>query len=520
MEQQLRKYPVGIQTFSEIRENEFVYVDKTALIYRLVTQGKYYFLGRPRRFGKSLLISTLAAYFEGRKELFDGLAISEYEKDWISYPVFRFDFSTGKFATKEDLETAVDYKLSEYEKLYGLDKEQWTINVRMTRLVKKAYEQTSRQVVILIDEYDSAMLYHVDDDIRQDEVRLIMRNLFSPIKELDPLLKFVFFTGITKFSQMSVFSELNNLENISMQSEYDALCGISEEELTTQLRQDMELLAQSFQLTYDEMHAELKRMYDGYHFSKKKNDIYNPYSLLNAFKKKDLSNYWFGTATPSFLIKVLKRYQMEISDVDGIKCDETGFDRPVEHIDDPIPVLYQSGYLTIKDYENDLGIYTLGFPNLEVRKGFARSLFEYVAPSCQRNRNSLFLSYADFYRSDNIEPFLQALCTFFAAYPYSLNNNNERHYQAILFTVLTSFGADVRAEQQTANGRIDLVLCMPKTIYVIELKYGRSADEAMQQVVRKDYAAALANDARKVVCLAINFSKDERTLIEWEVKKV
>lgn len=520
MEQQVRKYPVGVQTFEKLRQEDFVYIDKTELIYKMVSSGAYYFLGRPRRFGKSLLISTLAAYFEGRKELFEGLAISKYEKDWISYPVLRFDFSTGKFATKENLEEAIDYKLSEYEKFYGVINERKTFNVRMTQLVKAAYEKTGHQVVILIDEYDSAMLYHIDDDVRQDEVRLVMRNLFSPIKELDPLLKFVLFTGITKFSQMSVFSELNNLENISMQPEYDALCGISEEELTTQLRPDIELLAQSFKLPYDEMHAKLKQMYDGYHFSKQQNDIYNPYSLLNAFKKKDLANYWFGTATPSFLIKVLKRYQMDISDIDGIKCDEMGFDRPVEHIDDPIPVLYQSGYLTIKDYENDLGIYTLGFPNTEVRKGFARSLFEYIAPTCQRHRNSLYLSYADFYRSDNVEPFLQALRTFFAAYPYSLNNNNERHYQSVLFTLLASFGADVRAEQQTANGRIDLVLSMPKTIYVIELKYGQSAYAAMQQIDRKDYASSVVSDSRNVVCLAINFSKDERTMAEWEVKKM
>lgn len=518
MEQINRKYPVGIQTFEKIRQENYVYIDKTDLIYQMVSNGSYYFLSRPRRFGKSLLISTLAAYFEGRRELFEGLAIMEYEQDWIQYPVLRFDFSTGKFATKEDLEDAIDYKLSEYELLYGLQSEQRTFNVRMTQLIKAAYAKTGRQVVILIDEYDSPMLFHIGDDVRQDEVRLMMRNLFSPIKELDPLLKFVFFTGITKFSQLSIFSELNNLENISMQSDYDALCGISEEELTSQLRPDIDMLAKSCGQSYDEMLAELKRMYDGYHFSKAQIDIYNPFSLVNAFKKKDIGNYWFGTATPSFLIKLLKHYRMEMPDVDGIKCDEMGFDRPVEHIDDPIPVLYQSGYLTIKDYEHDLGVYTLGFPNLEVRRGFARSLYEYIAPSYRMQRNTLYLAYVDFYRSGRLEPFLQALQTFFAGYPYSLNNNNERHYQSVLYTILASFGADVRPEMQTAHGRIDLTLRMPQAVYVIELKYGQSADVALQQIEQKNYADAFANEKRPVVSVGISFSKDERTMTEWTVK--
>lgn len=483
----------------------------------MVSSGKYYFLGRPRRFGKSLLISTLAAYFEGRRELFDGLAIAQQEKDWTVYPVLRFDFSTGKFATKEALEESIDYKLEEYEKRYSIQNSRESFNVRMTQLVRAAYEQTGRQVVILIDEYDSAMLFHVDDDVRQDEVRLVMRNLFSPIKELDPLLRFVLFTGITKFSQMSVFSELNNLENISMAAEYDALCGISEDELLTDMLPDIELLAKQHGKTFDEMVAELKRMYDGYHFSEAQTDIYNPYSLLNAFKKKKLANYWFGTATPSFLIKVLSRYQMNMRDIDGIQCDESRFDQPVEHINDPIPVLYQSGYLTIKNYENDLGVYTLGFPNLEVRRGFARSLFEYIAPTSNMQRDTLYIAYVNFYRSDDVEPFLAALKNFFAAYPYVLNNNNERHYQAVLYTVLTSFGADVGAEVPTANGRVDLVLRMPKAVYVIELKYGKNTDAAMQQMQRKDYAAAFAAENRRVVNVGINFSKDERTLTEWAV---
>jgi hypothetical protein len=512
---EMRKYPVGIQSFDELRRNGYLYVDKTALIYQLVSTGKYYFLSRPRRFGKSLLVNTLKSYFEGRRELFSGLAIEQLETEWKQYPVFRFDFSTGKFETRQMLQQAIDYKLSELEQQYGVPHEDWTPNIRMTRLIKAAYEQTGRQVVILVDEYDSAMLQHIDNEELQDGVRMEMRNLFSPIKEADPWLKFVLLTGITKFSQMSIFSELNNLNNISMLSRYDALCGISEEELTTRLRPDIEMLAESYGESYDEMLRELKEMYDGYHFSEHKTDMYNPYSLLNAFNNQKIASYWFGTATPTFLTKIIRKYKMDLEDMSNIQCTSSTFDQPVEHVNDPIPVLYQSGYLTIKSYERFGDVYVLDFPNREVRQGFANSLYRYYANNDVRSKDKLYMAYLNFYRTDDLAAFIDELKVFFAGVTYQLFNDNERHFQALLFTLLTAFGADVQPEVATARGRADIVLKMPNTIYVMELKYDKSAAEALAQINDRGYAEPYLKDGRRIVKVGVNFSSETRNIAEW-----
>ena len=510
-----RKYPVGIQSFEKLREGGFLYVDKTALIYELVNTGTYYFLSRPRRFGKSLLVNTLLSYFEGKRELFHGLAIEQLETEWKQYPVFRFDFSTGKFETREMLQQAIDYKLSELEKQYGIPHDDRASNIRMTRLIKTAYDQTGRQVVILVDEYDSAMLQHIDNNELQDGVRMEMRNLFSPIKEADPWLRFVLITGITKFSQMSIFSELNNLNNISMLSKYDALCGITQDELTTQLRPDIEQLAESYGESYDEMLKELKAMYDGYHFSERKTDMYNPYSLLNAFNNQKIASYWFGTATPTFLTKIIRKYKMDLEDMSNIRCTSSTFDQPMEHVSDPIPVLYQSGYLTIKDYERFGDVFVLDFPNREVRTGFANSLYRCYANNDVRSKDKLYMAYLDFYRSDNLAAFIDELKVFFSGVTYQLFNDNERHFHALLFTLLTAFGADVQPEVATSRGRADVVLKMPSTIYVMELKYNKTAAEALAQIDERGYADPYLNDGRRIVRVGINFGSKERNINEW-----
>ena len=499
-----RKYPVGIQSFEEIRRGKYLYVDKTALLHVLVNKGKYYFFSRPRRFGKSLMVSTLKAYFEGRRDLFEGLAIEQLETEWRCHPVLHFDFSTGKFETREMLQQAIDYKLSEMERPYGIPHDGLLPNIRMTRLIKTAYEQTGQQVVVLVDEYDSAM----------------MRNLFSPLKEADPWLKFVLLTGITKFSQMSIFSELNNLNNISMLSQYDTLCGISEQELTTQLRPDIELLAESYGESYDEMLKELKAMYDGYHFSERKTDMYNPYSLLNAFNNQKIASYWFGTATPTFLTKVIRRFKMDIEDMSNIRCTSSTFDQPVEHVNDPIPVLYQSGYLTIKSYERFGDVYVLDFPNREVRQGFANSLYRYYANNDVRSKDRLYMAYLDFYSSGNLEAFIDELKVFFAGVTYQLFNDNERHFHALLFTLLTAFGADVQPEVATARGRADIVLKMPSTIYVMELKYDKSAAEALAQIDERGYTEPYLSDGRRIVKVGINFGSKERNISEWTTETI
>ena len=515
-----RKYPVGIQNFEEIRKGGYLYIDKTALLHELV-QLKYYFINRPRRFGKSLLLSTLAAYFEGRRDLFEGLAIDSLESEWVEYPVLRFDFSTGKYETAEILARDINAKLLEYERQYGLFQSAEPINVRMRMLIRRVFERTGRQVVLLIDEYDSAMLYTADRPELQHTVRVMMRNLFAPIKEADPMLRFVLLTGITKFSQMSVFSELNNLMNISMLPKYDALCGITEEELTTQMRPDIEQLAQMRGESPEEAHAALKRMYDGYHFSYRLNDVYNPFSLLKALSTGELESYWFASATPSSLINILRSQRVELPDLDGIRLSAEDFDVPVDgHITNPVPIIYQSGYLTIKEAKMGAASmrYTLGFPNLEVRTGFSKAFIAHVTPKGIKERSAVANAYESFYEDDDLAAFIDELQAFFAAYPYDIANQNERHYQSVLYTLLVAFGADVRAEQTTNRGRIDIVLKMPRTIYVIELKYDGTADEALDQIRERGYADGFRTDGRPVRLVGMSFSSKERNITDWKVE--
>lgn len=513
-----RIYPVGIQSFEELRKRGCIYVDKTQFVYDMVHQAKYYFLSRPRRFGKSLLVNTLKCYFEGKRELFEGLAIAGLEKEWTQYPVLRFDFSGGKYETREQLEGSICTKLAEMESLYGIDNPNPLISERFSYLVKAAHEKTGRQVVVLIDEYDAPMLFHIENETSQDSIRIAMLNLFSPLKSLDDHLRFVFFTGITKFSQMSVFSELNNLNNISMLPQYDTICGISEEELATVMRPDIEELARSIGKNDEETLGLLKKRYDGYHFSEALTDIYNPFSLLNTFHNKKLKDYWFGTGTPSFLIKVLRKHQMKDTEFEGMRCLIDRFDKPVEHITDPIPVLYQSGYLTIKDYVDEGEVYTLGFPNLEVRRGFFNSLLDYTVPRTVDSRGHLYLAYLDFLHDGELAPFVEAMQAFYASVPYQLedkSHSDEHYYHSLLYALLMAFGAEVKAESPSNRGRADLVLFLPQSIYVIEIKLDHTAAEALQQIEAKGYAEPYMADGRKIVKVGINFSSKERNITEW-----
>jgi hypothetical protein len=374
MKETFRLYPIGIQNFGELRNTNCVYIDKTELIYRLTHTNKVYFLSRPRRFGKSLLVSTLEAYFLGKKELFKGLAMESLENEWNTYPVLHVDFSGSKYDSADNLKAAVNKQLLLWEKVYGHEEGDTTFSLRFESVIRRAYEQTGQQVVVLIDEYDSPMLDSNNDDATQKEIRNIMRDFFSPLKKSDPYLRFVFLTGISKFSQMSIFSELNNLQNISMRDDYSAICGITEQELRTQLQIDIEQMAQANNETYEEACMHLKQQYDGYHFSENSEDIYNPFSLFNAFAQKRYANFWFSTGTPTFLIDILQECDFDIRGLDGTTATAEQFDAPSNRITDPLPVLYQSGYLTIKEYDPDFQIYTLAYPNKEVRKGFIESL--------------------------------------------------------------------------------------------------------------------------------------------------
>lgn len=375
MEQQQKFYPVGIQTFSEIIGKNYLYIDKTGYVYRMThSASKYMFLSRPRRFGKSLLASTLHSYFEGRKELFKGLVIEKLETEWMSYPVFHFDMSLAKHVDRERLESMLNIQLYRYEEIYGRLDGEVMLNDRLTGLIQRAYQQTGKQVVVLIDEYDAPLLDVMHEDKNLPILRNVMRNFYSPLKACDPYLRYVFLTGITKFSQLSIFSELNNIKNTSMDEPYAAICGITEEEIKEQMSYDLDLLAEKMQITRDEVLAKLKENYDGYHFTWPSPDIYNPFSLFNAFNDGKFNSYWFGSGTPTYLIEMLNKFGVLPSEIGGIEAVAAEFDAPTERMTSITPLLYQSGYITIKGYDSVFDIYTLDIPNKEVRIGLMRNL--------------------------------------------------------------------------------------------------------------------------------------------------
>lgn len=533
MEKQARGYAVGVQLFSWIREREAVYVDKTALVYKMVSsKAQNFFLSRPRRFGKSLLIDTLKCYFEGRKALFDGLAIASLEKEWKKYPVIRIDLSVGKYYDLRQLEGTIDDILNDYEENWGIEaNDPLNFNSRMRNIIRAAHKKTGMPAVVLIDEYDAPMLDSIHKPELQEQIRERVRSLFSPLKAEAEHLRFVFLTGISKFSQLSVFSELNNLQNITFDPAYEAICGITEEELLTTMRPDIEQLtdcldrwATRFDLPHVDFEETLRRLnknYDGYHFSKKLTDVYNPWSLINAFNLGDIQNFWFSTGTPTSLINILRLHDLDIPDLEGFRCPLERFDAPTERITDPIPVLFQSGYLTLKAYHGQDDEYTLGFPNEEVHRGFAGSLYRYYCEEyigSQDNMACIFRDLRD--EKITIDMFMQRLRQFFSAMPYEVSNKNKRHYQSLLYALLVAVGADVNAELRTATGRMDIALKMPKVIYILELKYDGNAEEALQQVEEKDYATAFAFDNRPVWAIGVNFSSKTRTIESWVIDKI
>ena len=371
---QLKRLPVGIQTFSEVIDLDCLYIDKTEYIWNMIHLSKYIFLSRPRRFGKSLLVSTLQAYFEGRKDLFKGLFIETVEKDWTEYPVLRFSMASGKHMEKEQLERYLGNRLAEYEGKYGITNPATDNNDRFTALIQAAYQKTGKKVVILIDEYDAPLLDVVHEEKTLPVLRNVMRNFYSPLKDSDPYLQFVFLTGITKFSQLSIFSELNNLKNISMRTDYDGVCGITKEEMLTQMTDYLDDFAEAQQTTREGAIAGLKRQYDGYHFTWPSPDIFNPFSLLNALQDGDYTNYWFGSGTPTYLIEMLRKYNVVPSKIGGRLVLASAFDAPTENMKDITPLLYQSGYITIKECDRASKLYTLDIPNTEIRVGLMESL--------------------------------------------------------------------------------------------------------------------------------------------------
>ncbi len=516
-----QRYPIGIQTFSELREGGYLYVDKTDLVYQIANgNAKYVFLSRPRRFGKSLLVSTLKAYFEGRKDLFEGLAMEKLETEWAKYPVLYFNMSTIKYADKKDLESELNLKLMEYEEIYGSKEGEIKPNQRLQGIVKRAYKQTGQKVVVLIDEYDSPLLDVVHEDEDLPILRNVMRNFYSPLKGLDPYLRFVFITGITKFSQLSIFSELNNIQNISRLKEYASLCGITEEEMLTQMRPGIERLAGELNTTYEETVDRLKLTYDGYHFTWPSPDIYNPYSLLRALEEKDIDNYWFDTGTPSYLIEMLRKFEVLPQNIGGVYANASQFDAPTEMMTNAIPLLYQSGYLTIKDYNREDREYFLDIPNHEVKEGLMESLLpEYITPAKDLVGRKLVRDLHRAMREGRIDDALTMLQTFLSGVPYGSGKFNEEHFQTLLYVIFSLVSSFlVLTEVRTATGRMDMVVRTRTHIYLFEFKFDGSAEEALQQIDVKNYSAPFSLEGLPIVKIGVNFSSKTRTIEKWIIK--
>ena len=529
-----RSYAVGVQMFDRIREQGSMYIDKTAYVYKMATTGAVnFFLNRPRRFGKSLLVDTLRCYFEGRKELFEGLAIYDLEKEWKQYPVIRLDLSNGKYYDEKLVHGTIDFILEQQEKRFGITAPKTPENYenRLSHLIQTAYEQTKEKVVVLIDEYDAPMLDSIHNPELQDSIRNRVRSLFSPLKSQAQYLRFVFLTGISKFSQLSVFSELNNLQQLTYNQDYEGICGITEEEMLTQMKPDIEMLKEKMNKTYArwgihyeyaDVVAQLKHWYDGYHFSVDMTDVYCPWSLVNAFAMGDIQNFWFSTGTPTSLINILRTQDIDMPDLEGYQAAMEQFNAPTERITDPIPVLFQSGYLTLKDYNPFSRKWTLGFPNEEVYRGFAYSLYQYYCDTYVGSRNRFDEAYTALSNNvSSVDDFLRYMQDFFAAMPYDIMRKNEKHYQSILYALLVSINADVSAEGRTATGRIDITLKLKDAIYILEMKYDKSSDAALEQIKRKKYAVAFAQDPRPVYAIGLNFNPATHTLDDgWQVEKI
>ena len=514
---QLKRLPVGIQTFEKIIDNDMLYIDKTEYIWNMIHLSNYIFLSRPRRFGKSLLVSTLQAYFEGRKDLFKGLFIETVEKEWTKYPVLRFSMASGKHMEKEQLERYLIYILEENERRFGITSDSKDPNVRLKNLITTAYEKTGKPVVVLIDEYDAPLLDVVHEETSLPMLRNVMRNFYSPLKDCDPYLKFVFLTGITKFSQLSIFSELNNLKNISMDPNFGAVCGITKEEMLTKMQDYIEQLALANEWTIDEAVAQLTQQYDGYHFTWPSSDIFNPFSLLNAMQDKRLDCYWFASGTPTYLVEMMRRFDVLPTDISHTEVPASAFDAPTENMSSITPLLYQSGYITIKDYDKTSRLYTLDIPNGEIRIGLMESLLpNYVERRWEAGMTNIGKMYRALYNND-LDEMLRLLQAYLLTVPYCDNATSEGHYQQMLYVIFSLFGRYVEVEVHTPRGRVDVVMISSNTLYLFELKLNKDAATAIEQINLKDYASKFALCNLPIVKVGINFDSEQRTITDWEI---
>lgn len=510
-------YPIGIQNFEKIRNDGYLYIDKTALMYQMVKTGSYYFLSRPRRFGKSLLISTMEAYFQGKKELFAGLAVERLEKDWIKYPILHLDLNIEKYDTPESLDNILEKSLTAWEKLYGAEPSERSFSLRFAGIIERACKQAGQRVVILVDEYDKPMLQAIGNEKLQKQFRDTLKPFYGALKTMDGYIKFAFLTGVTKFGKVSVFSDLNNLDDISMRKDYVEICGVSDQELHENLDIELHEFAETQGLSYDKLCTKLKEYYDGYHFTHNSIGIYNPFSLLNAFKYKEFGSYWFETGTPTYLVKLLKKHHYDLEQMAHEETDAQVLNSIDSESTNPIPVIYQSGYLTIKGYDERFGIYRLGFPNREVEEGFIRFLLPFYANVNKVESPFEVQKFVREVETGDYDSFFHRLQSFFADTTYEVIREQELHYENVLFIVFKLVGFYTKVEYHTNNGRVDLILQTDKFIYIMEFKLNGTAEEALQQINNKRYALPFEADGRKLFKIGINFSEKTRNIEKWVV---
>ena len=507
-------YPIGIQSFEKIRTGGFVYVDKTALIYRLATFGQYYFLSRPRRFGKSLLVSTMEAYFSGRKELFEGLVMESLEKDWTEYPVLHLDLTGSSYTDISHLKVSLDQHLRKWESLYDVTPMSEDLSSRFKDIIDAAYRKTGQKVVILIDEYEKPIIDNIDNPELMEQFRRELQGFYSVIKGKDNAIRFAFLTGVTKLGKMSIFSGLNNLNDISMDARYADICGISEQELKSTFGESVEELARANELSVDDCYKKLAQMYDGYHFTENSVGIYNPFSLLNTFNSGKFRMYWFETGTPTFLVRYLKQgnYNLDNISRNDVSLETLTGSNYVSPA--PITLMYQAGYLTIKNFNPDFFTYNLDYPNEEVKRGFMHSLSQLFAPALIDGELSVYQFVRDV-RSGNTEAFMNRLTAFFAGNSYEIQGDLELYFQNVMSIMLKMMGLYVKTEYQTSNGRIDIVFDTDKYVYIIELKRDQSPEIALRQIEEKGYDKPFMASGKRIIKLGINFSSETKTIDGW-----
>ena len=509
-----RKLPIGIQDFVGIRQDDYLYVDKTELVYNLVNNGRAYFLSRPRRFGKSLLLSTLGAYLEGRRELFTGLALEKLESDWIVYPVLRLDLNAELYNSTAALEAILSSHLAKWEGVYGRGTEE-TLARRFVAVIERAHEKTGRRVVVLVDEYDKPLLQTLENRALHDEYKLILKAFYGVLKSSDAHLKFALLTGVTKFSQVSVFSDLNQLIDLTLHPDYATLCGITEGELLRDFQPELATLAVERNLSPEACLEKTRLWYNGYKFHPRGQGVYNPFSTLNLFSQREFSAYWFATGTPTFLVELLKKADYDLRDIDGVELPEDAFANYRAEADNPLPVIYQSGYLTIKSYDPELRLYRLGFPNAEVKYGFLAFLAGDYLYDARREAGLHIARFSQEIKAGQPEAFLERLRAFFAGIPYELNDKTERHYQVVFYLVFKLLGQFVDAEVSSAKGRADAVVSCRDYVYVFEFKLNGTAEAALAQIDDKGYLLPYAADGRKVFKIGVEFDAAERNLGRW-----